>query len=74
MIPGQLVYESKSGGRFEDQLVFEPVVIQKLDMLKSIKEHSIEEQDFEKALACKKQIELVTRLGTNLKEVFNSRL
>ena len=50
------------------------MVIQKLDMLKTIKEQSVEEQDFEKALACKKQIELVTRIGTNLKEVFNSRL
>ena len=37
------------GARFEDQLVFDKMVIAKLDYIKGIKEAAVNEMNFEKA-------------------------
>ena len=39
-----------------------------------MKEAAVKDMDFEKASAIKKSIDVVTNIGTDLKEVLNSRL
>ena len=62
------------GARFEDQLVFDKLVISKLDQIKTIKEEAIAKMDFEKALKAKEAITILESIGENLNNIFKVKL
>jgi len=50
-IEGNVIPELRpAGARFEDQLVFNKLVISKLDQLKKIKEEAVAKMEFEKCV------------------------
>ena len=51
------------GARFEDQLVYDKLVISKLDYLKRIKEQAVEGMQFERAKKAQDAINIVQKVG-----------
>lgn len=63
-----------AGARFEDQLVYDQLVIAKLDMLKKIKEEAVANMEFEKALKAQEAIRITQSVGENLNNIFKVKL
>ena len=62
------------GARFEDQLVFDKLVIAKLDQIKKIKEEAVSNMEFEKAFKCQEAIKIIESVGENLNNIFKVKL
>lgn len=62
------------GSRFEDQLVFDKLVIAKLDQIKKVKEKAIANMDFEVAAKAKEAITIIENVGENLNNLFKVRM
>ena len=63
-----------AGARFEDQLVYDQLVIAKLDMLKKVKEEAVANMEFEKAIKAQEAIRITQSVGENLNNIFKVKL
>ena len=72
-LPNILPVQDKDGGRFEDEMQFDPSVINKLKALYVAKETAVKHQEFEEAITIKNAINRMKQYGILLNQLEEKR-